>query len=145
MTVRKHKLNKELSRQVYETCSNNILPKHCYNNVWEVFEEYTECFREGDWKVAYGYVHATRNMMARHCFIVNSKGEAIDPTLYTLSFFDENKEPEYDHVSFTLLDFDEYLTVLAKNDNQPSLFFAFRTREENAHKWAMNNGMVFMG
>ncbi|MED3976175.1 hypothetical protein P4639_22515 [Priestia megaterium] len=143
--IKEHVLNIELSRQVYENCSDNILPKHCYNNVWNVLQEYSSCFLEGDWFIAFGYVHATQNLYARHAFIVNKDGEAIDPTLYTLSYFDEDEEREHKHVSFSVMTMREYIDKISKNDNQPALFGKFREEEKEAWDWASERGFVFAG
>lgn len=145
--IKEHVLNKELSREVYENCAKNILPKQCYNNVWNVLQEYSSCFIEGDWFIAYGYVHATQNFYARHAFIVNKDGEAIDPTLYALSYFDEDDmyESTQKHVSFSIMTVREYVDKIGRNDNQPALFGKFRNEEKEAWDWAKERSLVFAG
>jgi hypothetical protein len=82
--------------------------------------------------------------MARHCFIVNSEGEAIDPTLMNISGYQEGQDRG--HVSFAVFEnTSEYLDAVSANDNFPDLIKRFRKLEnQESEKWAQANGRVLL-
>ena len=140
--MRKHKLNAELSREVYEHFKDCIEPKMCYNNVFLVFDMSNKTFREGKWKIAYGYVEVMAGLYCRHCFILDESGAVIDPTIFT------HKEPPLEREYYTMFvfdDVDEYLTAIEENDLMPALDKYLREQDMEAQKWAREQGIFFIG
>ena len=143
--IKTHKLNFDLSREVYEKCKSALTVKECYNNVFNTISFYPEKFRD-DWKVTYGYCTALDNLLARHCFIVNEKGEAIDPTIFTRSESSIEGSKDKLFVSHTIFEFDDYIEALGKEEGQPALYDYFRKKEMNiAQPWANKNGYILVG
>jgi hypothetical protein len=147
VAITEHKMNVDMSKELYISCSNHIEKKQCYNNVWNAinFSGYGSKFVSGEWKVAYGYVSVLddHGLMARHAFIIDEQGQAIDPTIVCLDHFNELNPREY--VSFAILKFDEYLDILENNDLQPSLYMAFKDEEKQAWEWSKNNNKALCG
>lgn len=147
MSIRKHKLNIELSKEVHEDIKEFLAVKECYVNVFYVMANFEDKFRDGEWKVAYGYMRVLPddNMMVRHCFVVNEKGEAIDPTLFTHGYFKETTDKE--HTSFIIFDdVEEYIQMVLGNDDMPDLLIPLmETEREVAGKWAKEEGLVLLG
>jgi hypothetical protein len=142
--IKEHGLNIELSKEVFQNCSHCVRPKECYNNVFNVLSYHSERFRTGEWKVAYGYVNIIKDqpMMARHCFIVTSDGEAIDPTIISTSTFKEDDEKRY--MSFKVFDsMEDYLDSIESNNNNPFLFN--HPSEDHAIEWAKTNNKFLIG
>lgn len=140
--MRKHNLNVELSREVYEDFKDCIEPKMCYNNVFSVFDVNNKTFREGKWKVAYGYVEVMAGLYCRHCFILDENGVVIDPTIYTQS------EPPLQREYYTMYvfdDVDEYLMAIEDNDLMPALDKYLREQDKQAQIWAREQGIFFIG
>lgn len=77
------------SKEIYESCKQNIAIKECYNNVFNVVTDYIGKFRNGEWQVAYGYVETMAGFYCRHCFIIDENNKVIDPTIHT------NTDPNY--------------------------------------------------
>ena len=140
--MKKHKLNVELSREVYEYFKHCIKVKECYNNVFSVFDLSNKTFREGKWKIAYGYVEVMAGLYCRHCFILDESGTVIDPTIFT------HKEPPLEREYYTMYvfdDVDEYLTAIEENDLMPALDKYLREQDNEAQKWAREQGIIFVG
>lgn len=146
MLVKKHKLNLELSKEVYEECRAFLAVKECYVNIFYTMTMFTEKFKSGEWKIAYGYIRVLpdHRMMARHCFIVNDRGEAIDPTLFTQKHFKETTDKE--HVSFFMFDdLQEYIEAVENNDNVPDLIIPLIDLErETSDVWAEKEGWTLI-
>jgi hypothetical protein len=144
MVIQEHKLNVELSKQVYDKCRHVIKKKQCYNNAFNVINFYGEKFSKGEWKIAYGYVEALKGrVMARHAFILDEDNKVIDPTLLCSEYVKEDKERIY--ISFKVFkSLEEYLDTLEANDGQPALFNVFFNREIEASKWAMERNMFII-
>ncbi|EML6324782.1 hypothetical protein QCQ60_005111 [Bacillus cereus] len=140
--ITEHKINAELTDEVYEACSHAIQPKMCYNNVFSVMGYYIDKFRGGEWKVAYGYWTAVDGMMARHAFIVDVEtGDAIDPTaLATSSGYEHRK-----YISFAILDIDEYLELIGNENREPALYKSLREQDMEAQKWGMQHNLIMYG
>lgn len=142
-----HIFNLEESNAVYESCKADIKPKECYMNIFRVLQYFPEKFRNQEWRIAYGYIEIleNHNLLARHCFLVNSKGEVIDPTLVGLDSFDETKMKKY--ISFKLFnDVDDYLDSITENDNLPDLVQCLLPVErEYANPWAKENDYILIG
>ena len=140
--MRKCQLDIDKSREVYEYFKDNIKVKECYNNVYNVFELSPKTFREGKWKVAYGYTEVMAGLYCRHCFILDGSGNVIDPTVFAQS------EPDLGREYFVMAvfdDMDEYLTAIWENDCMPALDKYFREQDKQAQQWAINNGIIFVG
>ena len=140
--MKKHKLNVELSREVYGYFKDCIKVKECYNNVFNVFDLSIRTFRDGKWKVAYGYVEVMAGLYCRHCFILDEHGTVIDPTIFTQS------EPPLDREYYTMYvfdDVDEYLNAIEGDDLMPALDKYLRERDREAQLWAKEQGIVFVG
>ncbi|KEK23927.1 hypothetical protein [Bacillus gaemokensis] len=136
--ITEHKINIELTEEVYETCSHAIQTKMCYNNVFNVMGYFMDKFRSGEWKVAYGYYTVIENIMARHAFIVVTEtGDAIDPTAPTLSSGYEDRK----YISFALLDVDEYLDLIGKEDREPALYMSLREKDKEAQEWGRGQNL----
>ncbi|WP_442638049.1 hypothetical protein [Rossellomorea marisflavi] len=120
--------------------------KQCYTNIFYVVMRNVDKFANGEWKVAYGYMNILPNQpfMARHCFIVNDKGEAIDPTIVETSSFDGDDPREY--VSFHMFDdMEDYLGEVEKNNNVPDLIKPFWDLEnKQSEPWAREHGRVLI-
>lgn len=140
--MRKHTLDLEQSKAVYEDCKRHIKVKHCYNNVFEVVTDYISNFRFGKWKVAYGFVEVMAGVYCRHCFILDEHGNVIDPTVYAHT--EPPTQKEY-YVMATFDDVDEYLEAIEKDNHMPALEKYFREQDKQAFQWAKDNGIVFIG
>lgn len=134
--VEKHPINREESLRVKEKLGELIQMKLCYNNVFHVVSYNHDKFFSGEWKVAYGFVTAVDNIMARHCFVVNSDGECIDPTLAHR----ENKE----YISFKILEMGEYFNLLMEYDGEPALYEAFIDEEKEVFQWASEEQVLLL-
>ncbi|HDR7263652.1 hypothetical protein [Bacillus sp. CH_203] len=137
--ITEHKINIELTEEVYGECSHAIQQKMCYNNVFNVMGYYMDKFKSGEWKVAYGYYTAVDGIMARHAFIVDiATGDAIDPTAPTLSNgYDYRK-----YLSFVILEKDEYLDLIGNEDREPALYKSLREQDTEAQEWGKVNNVI---
>lgn len=140
--MRKHTLDLEQSKAVYEDCKRHIQVKHCYNNVFEVVTDYISNFRSGKWKVAYGFTEVMAGLYCRHCFILNENETVIDPTIFTQS--KSPLEREY-YTMYVFNNVDEYLTAIEENDLMPALDKYLREQDKQAQQWAKDNGIIFVG
>lgn len=142
--IAEYKMNVEKSREVFEDCSDFIEMKRCYNNVFDLIMRYHEKFKSGEWRIAYGYYTAVQNLMARHCFILTSEDEVIDPTVIATPTFDPDKEKSY--VTFKVFgSVSDYMRALERNDNMPDLYGVFNDLEAKAHEWATSKQLILMG
>jgi hypothetical protein len=142
--IKDHPFNHDLSFEVYNECSDFVHPKECYSNVYYVAAHYAEKFHAKEWKVAYGFIRimADSNMWARHAFIVNKQGEAIDPTFFSHENYGNDKQ----HKSFHIFrDITGYAAHVRRNQNVPDLLMPLREKEAVMGKWAEENGMVLLG
>lgn len=138
----KYKLNASHSRELYEKYKEHIEPKMCYNNIFHVFEYNVDKIRNGEWKIAYGYVSSVNNVLCRHCFIIDEYGNALDPTIFTQT--EVNTDREY--FSFkTYDDVAEYLDAIEENKLYVALERVLRAEERQAHEWALDNGYLLIG
>lgn len=139
--MREYQLDVEKSKDVFGKCERHIRLKHCYNNVFEVVTDYMTTFRSGEWKVAYGYVSVMANVFCRHCFVVDQNGKAIDPTIFT------NTDPDFQRQYFAMKIFDDvdvYLDAIESEDYMPALGKYLRDDEKQAHEWANEKGYVLI-
>lgn len=140
--MRKHSLDLEQSKAVYEDCRQHIKVKHCYNNVFEVVTDYISNFRSGKWKVAYGFAEVMAGLYCCHCFILDEQDKAIDPTIYTQN--EPHLQREY-YVMFVFDDVDEYFNAIESEDYMPALDKHLREQDKQAQQWAKENGLIFVG
>lgn len=76
--------------------------------------------------------------MARHCFIVNEQGEAIDPTLLTHKNRGLNEDEEYQ--SFYLIDnLYEYIELISESYSNPDLLSSLKGKEQEIFEWAVSH------
>lgn len=114
----------------------------CYNNVFNVISFVNNKFRNGEWRVAYGYWTAIDGIMARHCYIVDKDNRVIDPTA-PFSTAENVKEKKY--LTFKVFDdADEYLDLLWEHDKEPALYKALAEEEKEAHEYAMKNNLILI-
>lgn len=119
----KIRVNEAASKAVYKACQEDILPKQCYNNVFNVVSRYSSFyhhFQEGNWKVTYGYIELMpgSNLYGRHCFFLAEDGRVIDPTLYAL----KTPHVERDYIPFlTFPQLTDYLEAIEQNKYNPDL------------------------
>ena len=96
----------------------------------------------GELKIAYGYVSSVNNVLCRHCFIIDEYGNALDPTIFTQT--EVNTDREY--FSFkTYDDVVEYLDAIEENRLYVALERVLMAEERQAHEWALNNGYLLVG
>ena len=133
--MERHLINVEDSKRIFEDMEHIIESKMCYDNVFHVMSYNHEKFNSGEWQIAYGFVTAIDGIMARHAFIVDSEGRAIDPTLAK----SEHDLSTREYVSFKLLKMDDYLDILMEHKREPALYNAFPEEEKEAFDWAFEN------
>lgn len=145
--IKEHKLNLELSREVYEKCKGALEVKQCYNNVFYVVTYYPEYFnKDNHWQVAYGYHSAIGNLMARHCFITNKNNEVIDPTIFTRTHSNPEESEDKIYISHTIFDFEDYLNALEEEEGYPALYRTLYEKDkETSEGWAVRNGFILLG
>lgn len=147
VSIQHHPLNYEESIALRDEMGDVLVSKECYSNVFHAILYSGGKFTSGEWKVAYGYIQVLENtpIMGRHCFIVNSKGEAIDPTLMNVTGFKAGEERG--HISFKVFeDLETYLDAVTDNDNVPDLVRPLRKLEhEICQPWAHSNSVALIG
>ena len=136
--MRTHKLNLETSKSVYESCKDKIALKQCYFNVFCVTDNYTENFKSGKWKVAYGFLHCFDDLYVRHCYILDEHDRVIDPTLMI-----RNSIPEKDYITFFIAEYNEYIDMILENHCFPDLVMALKKKENEIRK--ENPNLVLCG
>lgn len=144
--LKRHPFNREESLRVYQECADIVKYKECYANVYNVAAHFAHLFHDKEWKVAYGYIRISpdNNMWARHAFIVNKQGGAIDPTYFSHENHFEGELKQ--HTSFYIFnDITRYATVVERNKNFPDLLQPLRKQEEKMGEWAKANNMVLFG
>lgn len=141
--IKEHYINAESSIEVYNSCKSYIETKACYHNVFHTINEYYDKFSNGEWKIAYGYIHAIDGLMARHCFIVDSKGLAIEPTLAQFDYFKDRLDSK--QMSFVIYELDEYLDILYSNDNHPALVIPLAKYNKELEDWSKENNVFLIG
>lgn len=140
--MRKLKLDVSKSKEVYDTCKDRIEPKSCYNNCFAVLDYDSKPFRDGTWKICYGYVEVMSGLYCRHCFIIGEDGKVIDPTTFT------HKEPPTHRTYYVMYVFDDvdgYLSAVFAEDCMPSLDLYFKDKDSAAQEWAKEHSLIFVG
>ena len=74
----KYQLDYDKSKKVYEDFKSEVKIKKCYNNIFNILTLNNATFREGKWKVAYGYTEVMPLVYCRHCFILDENDKVID-------------------------------------------------------------------
>lgn len=128
--MRTHKFNEELSKAVYESCKDLVMLKDCYANIWRISSTYMRKLKSGKWKIAYGYMPCFGDLYARHCFMVNEYGEAVDPTAILIQRNTQSERSKAEYMSFALLDYDEYLELVEENSYCLDLSRALSAEED---------------
>ncbi len=141
--IKEHTLDIHRSKEFYNKCRGIVKIKECYNNIFNVSSHIYNPFVNGELKIAFGYVLIMDNMFARHCFIVDNNGNAIDPTIVSTSTFKEDKEHRY--LSFDILEFNDYIDLLDKYEGDASLFKHYIESERLARDWAEKHSFVLLG
>ena len=136
-----YSLDIEKSKEVYEYFKDNLKIKECYNNVFNIFTLCPKTFRGGKWKIAYGYVSVLANLYCRHCFIIDNEGKVIDPTIFTST--EPNTQREY-FVMATFNNTDEYLNAIENDNYMPALENYLRDKDKQAYEWANEKGYIFV-
>lgn len=140
--MKKLNLDKTKSKEVYDYFKDNIKIKECYNNTFNLFTLCPKTFREGKWKVAYGYVEVMPLLCCRHCFVVDENDKVIDPTIYVQD--KPNDDRKY-FVMYVFDDTDEYLNAIESDNLMPALDKYLREQDKQAQQWANENGYLFIG
>lgn len=139
--MRELNLDVNKSKEVYDTCKDRIKPKECYNNSFNVLDYDPKPFRDGTWRIAFGYVHVFENVYCRHCFIVDNE-KVIDPTTFA------HKEPPTQrtyYVMYVFDDVDDYLSAVFAEDCMPALDLYFKDKDKAAQEWAKEHSLIFVG
>lgn len=135
-------LDIEKSKAVFEYCKSRLAMKECYNNIFKVVTDYISKFRNDEWKVAYGYVTVFENVMCRHCFIIDEKGEVIDPTIFTTPHIDTDRQ----YITMKIFDdIDDYFNAIEQENYFPALDKTLRENAVQTQKWANENGYILTG
>ena len=137
----KYQLDYDKSKEVYEYFKNEVKIKECYNNVFNILTLSNATFREGKWKVAYGFTETIPLVYCRHCFILDENDKVIDPTLFTNS---EQPHRQY-YVMYAFDNVDEYLNAIELDNLMPALDNYLREQEKTAYEWAKTEGIVLFG
>ncbi|MNN23979.1 hypothetical protein D3C81_1373930 [compost metagenome] len=146
MDYTKHQLNEEESKRVYEACKAYMENKMCYHNIFHAVCRFPREIASGEWKITYGYMTSIRNIMVRHCFLVNRQGEVIDPTMYTHERLLDTL-PEY--VPFyRFINYERYMAAIEANENYPDLWNHPQVRRHDKHfeesQWVKDNGVFLL-
>lgn len=137
----KYLLDVEQSKAVYSDCKPLMQMKMCYNNVFHVVTDYITKFRNGEYKVAYGYMTVFDNVLCRHCFIIDNNDKVIDPTIFAGSC-DTGRE----YYAMKIFDdIDVYLSAIEEENYYPALDRYLKTENKQAIKWADENGFILTG
>lgn len=139
--MRKYTLDVDKSKAVYEYFKDNLKIKECYNNTFKIFTLCSKTFREGKWKIAYGYVSVIDGLYCRHCFIIDDKSKVIDPTIFTNT--EPNTQREY-YVMTIFNNTDEYLNAIENDNYMPALEKHLRKEDKQAYEWANKKGYIFI-
>ena len=137
----KYQLDYDKSKEVYEQFKNEIKIKECYNNVFNILTLNNATFREGKWKVCYGYTEVMPLLYCRHCFILDENNKVIDPTLFAGS---EQPHRQY-YVLYSFDDVDKYLSTIENDNLMPALNGYLKEYEKSAYEWAKTEGIALIG
>lgn len=136
-------LDLETSKAVFKKLNKLIEPKFCYNNVFLVVTNFLNEFRNGRWKVAYGYVQSIDRVFCRHSFVLDTEsGLIIDPT--TIASKTDSDGKQY-YIMKTFDTVEEYTSAIESDGNLPALDNFLMEQELEAQKLAFENGYLFIG
>lgn len=140
--MKKHLLDVETSRAVYNNCKPFLQAKMCYNNVFNVVTEYISDFRSGKYKVAYGYMSVFDSVLCRHCFIIEEDERVIDPTIFVGSM-----STDIEYYSMMIFDdVDKYFEAIKSDEYYPALERYLGERmDKAAWEWAKSNNKILTG
>lgn len=150
-SMEEHSLNVGQSKELYRKNPNKVVVKQCYENVYKIVTSYPAPFREGRWKVAFGYMDSgVAGLLLRHCFILDEFGRVIDPTMVAVKNkikaelgADNEPWPHY-YVMYSFSNIMEYIDVMLR-EKKFSFEKFLRPYDEAAWVWAMENGFALAG
>lgn len=137
-------LDFEKSQALYKERPRRYQARQCYTNIYRAITDHIDKMRSGEWKVAYGYYAKADfpQLLFRHCFILDSDGHVIDPTICT------HPDPHIEHSYYVLFCFDsysEYLRTIEEANYYPDLDKHFHALSQPAWNWARSNGYHLCG
>lgn len=136
MKIKECYLDYELSKKVYNSNKNLLEIGKCYNNIFNIIT--CKELVNQDIQIAYGFVYRKDiNIFSRHCFII-LEGRVVDPT--ALFWKAENIEDIAIYYIFKAYIFDEYLSVLSKNNRWTDLYEVLLEEEIQAHNKLIQKG-----
>lgn len=139
--MKKHKVDIDLSIKVHEGIKDKVEIRECYYNVNQAMFANLDMFYYNTWKVAYGYYPTTvKGFYARHCFLVDSNGNAIDPTL-PLQRYRDLDEGINDYYSFKIFETVESYIEALNDEGYYSLEQTLKEEDKKAIEWARENGI----
>lgn len=142
--MKEYKINKELSKEVYESCKSDLRPRECYYNIAKVVTNYAQhIIRYRDMQVVFGAwkVNAikSRDVYAKHCFLLLGD-EVIDPTFFVN---DDTQESRYIVIqSFTMRD---YIRELIRSNGDTDLTNLVNPIYDKAYSELISKGIVLIG
>lgn len=139
--MKKYQLDYDKSKEVYEHFKSEIKIKECYNNVFNIFTLDNAPFREGKWKIAYGFTEVMPLLYCRHGFILDEDNKVIDATLFAAT---EQPHRQY-YAMYVFDDVDEYLNAIESDNLMPALEGYLREHEKKASEWAKTQGIMLIG
>lgn len=141
--MEKYKLNAKMSKSIYEKDRDTYHMKECYINVFRAVCNNMENVKSGKWKIAYGYVSSIRNLLVRHCFIVDENNMVIDPTIYA-TILDDKEDTNY-YVMYLFDDVEKYIDAIESENGYPALDKYLMEYTKQATKWSIKNGFLLIG
>ncbi|PFR88897.1 hypothetical protein [Priestia megaterium] len=135
VTIYERELNHKLSTEIYEEFREFIQEQQCYKNIYYVLSQCIHKFKEQGWKIGYGYFSDVNEHYFRHCYIIDEQGTVIDPTYMLFNHSVSTKSPVY--WTFTSLDVNEYLALVEKYDNTPSLLKHYESIHRTLFSWGL--------
>lgn len=149
--MERRSLNVKQSKEVYKQNRDRVMVKQCYENIYKIVTAHPAPFKDGRWRVAYGYMDSgCPGLLLRHCFILDKYGRVIDPTMVAVrnklkAEFGDYKDhwPNY-YVMYSFSDISEYVDVIL-GEKKYSFDKFLRSHDEVARKWAGENGFALAG
>ena len=156
-------LNIEDTLAAFQQCMEGIQIKECYTNVFCVFNHFFQKFRDGYWRVAYGYVKIflDKPLYCRHCFILDKDNRVIDVTLpallrhrgeldleneTTFSVLEQVQKDSSNYLVMKVFDKpNEYLNAIENENLFPALTSTLMSEEIKMGQWAMLHNLMLCG
>lgn len=143
-TVRALVLDPKKSKALYSAKPKYYAAWECYLNIYHAITDNISKMRDEEWKIAYGYydVAGFPGLLARHCFILDSDNNVIDPTVFT--YDPVNLDHKY-YPLFTFDTFSSYLKALEEEGFMPDMNIRYRELEKDAWIQAQEHGYILIG